>query len=88
MRRFQIIIAILIVILSLGFSYHYIQQQQLKDTSQMFDQVMSEKWRCFMIRHKTGLSLYNWIFMIADWREIIKRFPSFTELLGTKHQCT
>lgn len=44
MRRFQIIIAILIVILSLGFfSYHYIQQQQLKDTSQMFDQVMSEK---------------------------------------------
>ncbi len=44
MRRILIAIAGLVVIAAIVFfSYQHIQQQQAKDSSEMFDVVMSEK---------------------------------------------
>ena len=43
MRRVLIAIASLVVITSIVFTYQHIKQQQAKDSSQMFDVVMTEK---------------------------------------------
>lgn len=78
MRRVLIAIASLIVITSIVFfTYQHIKQQQAKDSSQMFDVVMTEKMnQLYEQAQDWSKNPSSLIFTISVWQDTISKFQN------------